>query len=173
MRTTLPGAPLFQAVAILSTKVPQTLPRCWSVFLMLCTAHMTVHHTRVQLMHLPPLPLPPQKNLSPAQLQGAPYYYTGPATGPNLFTNTSVSVDSRLTYSQLYSLLSTPTVTQDIAHILSPSERESQPCIVGGIQDMLPCTASCYLLGPLPLAPFASARTASRWLQPLALWRCR
>ena len=52
-------------------------------------------------------------------ISSAPYYYTGPATGANLFTNTSVSVDSRLSYSQLYSLLSTPAVTQEIASGLS------------------------------------------------------
>ena len=73
-------------------------------------------------------------------ISSAPYYYTGPATGANLFTNTSVSVDSRLSYSQLYSLLSTPAVLQDIAHILSTSEQhDSQPW--GRCLPLPPCPA--------------------------------
>lgn len=54
----------------------------------------------------------PQQNV--ANPTGAPYYYGGTATGANLYTNTSVSVDYRLTYDTLYTLLSSPNVSQSI-----------------------------------------------------------
>lgn len=54
----------------------------------------------------------PQANV--ANPSGSPYFYDGSATGANLFTNTSVAVDYRLTYDTLYQLLSTDSVAQSI-----------------------------------------------------------
>ena len=76
--------------------------------------------------HLPPLhPSPlPQPNVSnPA---GAPYYYTGSTTGANLYTNTSISVDTRLTYSELTDLLNTAAVAASIQSQISGGERARQ-----------------------------------------------
>ncbi|KAL4436932.1 hypothetical protein ABPG75_004071 [Micractinium tetrahymenae] len=52
---------------------------------------------------------------------GSPYYYGGTASGANLYTNASVSVDYRLSYDKLYSLLSTESVAQSIEASLSGS----------------------------------------------------
>ena len=50
---------------------------------------------------------------------GEPYFYGGNATGANLFTNTSISVDSRVTTDTLTKYLDTGNVEQAIAADLS------------------------------------------------------
>ena len=69
-------------------------------------------------------PALPQPNVSnPA---GAPYYYTGSTAGANLYTNTSISVDTRLTYSELTDLLNTAAVAASIQSQISGGERARQ-----------------------------------------------
>jgi hypothetical protein len=63
-------------------------------------------------------PTPVQQNVS--NVNGAPYYYPGDATGQaNLYTNVTVAVDSRLDLPTLFSLLNTTAVAQDILQGIS------------------------------------------------------
>lgn len=87
----------------------------------LAPPHLPTLHLFPTPLHPSPLPQPNVSN--PA---GAPYYYTGSTAGANLYTNTSIIVDTRLTYSELTDLLNTAAVAASIQSQILGGERARQ-----------------------------------------------
>lgn len=90
---------------------------------------------------------------------GSPYYYSGSAPPtPNVWTNTSISVSSRLTYSTLYGYLNTPAVQQQIADALAgcePTRRGGCGACLRGIPfyDVVPAARLLTPAVPCPRLP--------------------